>query len=171
MRKELLVGLAALLVECSPTQLTSTVPMVVQQRYQYLNIIIDGPPDYAQRTTQALDLIYYYDKNNWVIVQDNITAIRLNPPSGIYVHTGVFDTDANITTPTSYQPVQWVAGEIVHDAWHREYFRRGESYKGWEGEKKCMERQNEFFQKIGYKQVNIEQMLKSRYWEVQPRTW
>lgn len=171
MKKELLIGLSALIMGCSPRQFTSTVPIVIPQQYRYCNIIIDGPPDYAQRTMQALDLIYHRDPGNWVIVQSNITTIRFNPPSGIYVHTGVFDTDANITTPTSYQPLPWVAGEIVHDAWHREYFRRGELYDGWEGEKKCMERQNEFFQRIGYQQVNIEQLLKSRYWEVQPRTW
>ncbi len=171
MKKEFLAGLAAIMVSCSPTQFTSSTPLVIKQQYHYFNIIIDGPPDYAQRTIKALDLIYYCDPANWAIVQNNITTIRFNPPSGIYVHTGVFDTDANITTPTSYQPLQWVAGEIVHDAWHRQYFRNGEVYDGWEGEKKCIERQNEFFKKIGYPQVNIEQLLQTRYWEVQPRTW
>lgn len=169
MRKEFLAGLTALVLSCSPLQGTPP-PKVSKQLYRYSNLIIDGPPDYVQRTIQALDLIYYNDKSNWAIVQENITFIRLNPPSKIYVRTGVFDTDANITTLTQYQPLPWIAGEMVHDAWHREYFRRGEVYNGWEGEKKCMERQNEFFRKIGYPLVDVERRLQTRYWETQ-RNW
>ena len=116
-------------------------------------------------------MIYSYDPANWVIIRNNVTAIRLNPPSKAHVDTGVLDTDANMETPSSYQSIYWVAGELVHDAWHREYYRKGEKYYGWEGEKKCMERQNEFFQKIGYQQLDIELMLQTRYWEIEPRTW
>lgn len=171
MKKEILTGLmAAYLFGCSGLPATSP-PEVSKHKYRYLTINIEGTLEYAQRTVQALDLIYYRDPENWAVVRNNINTIRLNFPSGIYVDTGVLDTDDNTTTSTHYQLLPWVAGEIVHDAWHREYFRRGEVYEGREGEKKCMERQNEFFQRIGYPQINIEDMLKTRYWEVQPRTW
>lgn len=161
MKREVLAGLTALLVGCS----------TMKQDIQYRDIAIDGPPYYVKRIKNALDLVYYSDSENWNIVHSNITLFRLNPPSEMHVRDGICDTDNNIRNDHGEQSLQWVAGEIVHDAWHREYYRRGEVYDGWEGEKKCMERQNEFFQKIGYQQVNIEQLLKTRYWKVQPRTW
>ena len=165
MKNKILIGLAALVTGCSTPQ-----PAVPTQVIQYRGIVIEGFPAYTQNTIQALDLIYYRDQGNWSIVQNNITAIRFNPPSRIDVYTGVFDTDANITTSTQYQPLPWVAGEIVHDAWHREYFRRGEAYNGLQGEKKCLERQNEFFRKIEFTPVNVERALQTRYWETQ-RNW
>ncbi len=176
MKKEVLAGLTALLTNCSSSAVhIPSPPQIVQplppSGYLYRDIVIQGSLKYTNTTMQALDFIFYNDPKNWPIVQNNITVIRFNPPSGIYVHNGVFETDENETTSKYSQPLEWVAGEIVHDAWHREYYRRGEAYNGWEGEKKCMERQNEFFQRIGYKQLNVEEMLKTRYWEVEPRTW
>ncbi|MDO8511093.1 MAG: hypothetical protein Q7S55_02915 [Nanoarchaeota archaeon] len=170
MKNNILVGLAALAMGCSTPYSAALTPAMTKQEVQYCGIAIEGFPTYTQNIIEALDLIYYRDQGNWSIVQNNITVIRFNPPSRIDVYTGVFDTDANITTSTQYQPLQWVAGEIVHDAWHREYFRRGEIYNGWEGEKKCMERQNEFFTKIRYPLVDVEKKLQTRYWETQ-RNW
>lgn len=167
MNRGIPTGLTALMLGCSPVPSAQ----VAKQEIEYRGISIDGPPYYVERMKSALEMVYYTDPESWSTVHSNITLFRLNPPSGINVHSGVCNTDNNIRNAHGEQSLQWVAGEIVHDAWHREYYRRGEAYSGWEGEKKCMERQNEFFWKIGYPRLNIERMLKIRYWEVQPRTW
>jgi hypothetical protein len=175
MKKQLLSGLAALVMGCASTNTDipspSTPKVEAYRKFNYKGIIIQGPGGYDNRVIQALDLIHDHDPQNWLAVEKNITVIRYNPPSGIQVTTGVFDTDINKTTAHYFQPIPWVAGEIVHDAWHREYYRRGEIYSGWEGEKKCIERQNEFFAKVGYPLQDVEQVLNTRFWEIQPRTW
>ena len=56
------------------------------------------------------------------------------------VYTGIFYTNANDS-----EDYRWVGGEIVHDAWHREYYLREKRYIAVRKGKKCLERQNEFF--------------------------
>ncbi len=164
MKKHLAYGLFSVVMACQdwPSAQSPSVSC---------NIPVQGPEAYAVRMKQALRLIQNRDPENWSMVCHNVTLIRYHPPSGIYVHNGIIHTDENETLPGRYyQPMEWVAGEIVHDAWHREYFRRGEAWDGWKGEKKCMERQNEFFLKIGYPQLDVEDTLKTRYWEIE-RDW
>ena len=173
MQKIVFSGLAALLMSCETHKPVSQTPAVpeISKGLVYRGIVVEGSLEYQQNIVPALELIYQKDPWSWAIVRDNINTIRYNPPSGMHVYAGIYDTDDNKTTPTKYQPLPWVAGEIVHDAWHREYFHRGEAYDGREGEKKCMERQNEFFRKIGYPLLNIEALLNTRYWDVQQRWW
>ncbi len=173
MKKTFLTGLAALLINCE----TNTFPalqtpseQVSPQESVYRSIKIEGPEEYKQNIVQALEMIYAKDPRNWYVVRRNINLIRLHPPSGMNVDAGIYNTDDNKSTPWKYQPLEWVAGEIVHDAWHREYYRRDETYDGREGERKCMERQNEFFSKVGYPPLNIETYLQTRYWEIK-RNW
>ena len=82
MKNKILIGLAASVIGCSTPR-----PAVPTQVIQYRGIVIEGFPAYTQNTIQALDLIYYRDQGNWSIVQNNITAIRFNPPSRIDVYT------------------------------------------------------------------------------------
>mgnify|MGYP001572234584 CR=1 FL=1 len=170
MKKTILAGLAALTMNCAAPQIAGVAPWQAEnssrESFLYRGIEIEGLGWRTTKIMQALNLIYYRDPQNWLAVEKNIKKIRYNPPSGMRVYSGIFDTNAN-----DDEDYRWVGGEIVHDAWHREYYLRNEVYNGREGEKKCMERQNEFFWRIGYPLVNIEQILETRYWESQNRWW
>ncbi|MEK6900223.1 MAG: hypothetical protein AABX05_03805 [Nanoarchaeota archaeon] len=155
---------------CAYAYLPETSVQEAEPSTIYEGIAISGPVDYTNNIIKALDIVYQKDTQNWQIVKDNLVMIRFSPPSGMHVRTGIYDTDDNKTTSDRYQPLEWVAGEIVHDAWHREYFRRREAYNGMEGERKCMERQNEFFQKIGYPLLDVPLVLSSAYWDAR-RNW
>ena len=170
MKKNILAGLAALTMGCAAPQITAVAPRQAESSsragFLYRGIEIEGLGWRTTKVIRALDLIYYRDPQNWLAVEKNIKKIRYNPPSGMLVYSGIFDTNANDS-----EDYRWVGGAIVHDAWHREYYLREEVYGGREGEKKCLERQNEFFWRIGHPLLNIEQLLGTRYWESQDRWW
>lgn len=134
----------------------------------YQEILITGPEQYIDDIAYGLDLIRDKDPQNWMIVRRNITRITLTGSSGIDVETGRYTTNNN---KLYGETKEWVASEIVHDAWHRELFRRGEAYNHEIGERICLERQNEFFERVGINfRINIENALKSKYWE-KKRYW
>lgn len=170
MNKIIPAGLAAMVISCAaPQEVPVRMPQAersVYSNFLYRGIEIEGLGWRTIKIIQALDLIYYQDPQNWLAVEKNIKKIRYNPPSGMHLYSGIFDTNAN-----DGEDYRWVGGEIVHDAWHREYYLREEVHGGREGEKKCMERQNEFFLRIGYPQLNVEKTLETRYWESQNRWW
>lgn len=171
MKKIILAGLAALTLNCAAQQTAKVIPRPQAEKswggsFLYRGIEIEGLGWRTHKIVQALDLIFYRDPQNWLAVEKNIKKIRYNPPSAMLVHSGIFDTNDN-----DNEDYRWVGGEIVHDAWHREYYLRKEIYNGWEGEKKCLERQNEFFLRIDYPPLNIENLLETHYWEVQDRWW
>ena len=129
----------------------------------YAGIIITGPRDYISEIKSSINLIYLMDQQNWQVVRRNITRISLDPPSGISVGDGRYTTNDNLGIT---ETLDWIASEIVHDSWHREYYQRNEPYLGGEGELKCMLRQNQFLAKINSKKrVEINRMLAERYWE------
>ncbi len=170
MKKIILAGLTALTMGCASPQITKAASWQAEnpsrESFPHRGIEIEGLGWRTAKVIQALDLIYDRDPQNWLAVEKNIKKIRYNPPSGMLVYTGIFYTNANDS-----EDYRWVGGEIVHDAWHREYYLREEVYSGREGEKKCLERQNEFFSRIGYPLLNIEKLLETRYWETQNRWW
>lgn len=134
----------------------------------YQEILITGPEQYINDIVYGLDLIHDKDPQNWIIVRRNITKITLTGSSSIDVDTGRYATNDN---KLYGETKEWAASEIIHDAWHRELFRRGEAYKHEGGEKTCLERQNEFFERAGINfRINIEEALKSRYWKKE-RYW
>ncbi len=142
-------------------------PAFQQECYQ--DILITGPQNYISKSKRSLELIRIYDPVNWPIVQINISKITLAYHSGIDVATGRCATNENGWNEDD----KGVAGEFVHDAWHREYYRRDEPYRGEAGERKCLERQNEFFEKVSYPKIDIEYTLSLKYWETgfEQRNW
>ena len=134
----------------------------------YNGILITGTKEYIMAGKKALDLIKKKDPYHWQIVQRNITRITLNGHPGITMDNGRFTSSASYSKSET-----WFAGSIVHDAWHRQYFRNWETYSGREGEKKCMEKQNNFLRRVGHSLLNIEDRLRTEYWKIgyEQRKW
>jgi len=134
----------------------------------YNRILITGTKEFIAREKEALDLIRNYDPYNWEIVQRNITRITLTSHSGIDVVIGRYTSNDNQSKSEA-----WIASEIVHEAWHRENYRNWKTFSGREGERKSIEKQNDFFRRVGYPPINIEDMLRTEYWKIdyEKRTW
>lgn len=128
-----------------------------QQVHEYQGIKIIGPAEYAARMEAAIDCVQK-DPDSWDLVRRNIECIKLTGHSGIDPETGLFSTSSYET----YKKEQ-IAGCIVHDADHRSLYREGKPYCGETAERSCLERQNKFFEAIGFPEIDIEKTVKTEY--------
>ncbi|MFH0752106.1 MAG: hypothetical protein V1914_00750 [archaeon] len=131
------------------------------------NIVISGKKSFVSDITSALNLLLEKDPKNWEFVQKNLTEILESEHSGVTCEEGIFKFK---NKPYNSK---WIASVLIHESWHIEYFLTGEPYDGEEAERRCMEKQNEFLALVGYKKINIEKLLKTKYWEVdyEERDW
>lgn len=128
------------------------------QKY-HEGIMITGTAGYIARMKDALELIEKSDSRSWYFVRKHIRKITLTGHSGMDVGGGRFTSGAVETEGAAS-----TAGGIVHDAWHRELYLRGEAWEGREAEVFCLEKQNELLGKMESPLLDIEEVLRSEYW-------
>lgn len=133
---------------------------------------IQGSDDFKQRVAQAIALLQSKAPSHWDIVRNNLTAIVEGTSSGVNVVNGVF-TVGQATAQTA--PV-WLAGTLVHDAYHVSLYRSGQVYMGESGERAALAKQKEALILMGapaYMIAHVDQVVNTRYWEVPAgsRTW
>jgi hypothetical protein len=124
-------------------------------------IRLTGTPEFVRSIRAALDLLEAADPRNWYFVRKQIRKITLTGHSGMDVFAGRY-TSGHL--PDEH-PAQ-AAGRLVHDAWHRELFRRGEPWTGREAEEFCLARQNEFLARAGHPPLDSAAALATGYWTV-----
>ena len=86
--------------------------------------MITGPEAYIFQISDALDLIFKNDKGNWKVVKNNITKITLRGCSEMDVFNNRYMTNDN-----ENESLEWIASEVVHDAWHGELFENKQPYR------------------------------------------
>jgi hypothetical protein len=130
------------------------------QRY-HEGILITGTADYISRVRDALDLVESADPRNWYFLRKHVRRITLTGHPGMDVGGGRFTSGEGEGETTA-----WLAGKIVHDAWHRELYLRGRPWEGREAEVFCLERQREFLARADGGALDVEEALRSEYWKV-----
>jgi hypothetical protein len=128
-------------------------------------IMITGTAGYIAQMEGALELIERTDSRSWYFVRKHIRKITLTGHSGMDVGGGRFTSGEK-----SDEGAASTAGGIVHDAWHRELYVRGEPWEGREAEVFCLEKQNEVLGKLKSPLLDIEEVLKSEYWRTDYRS-
>jgi len=134
------------------------------------NIQLIGPSGFIEKTTEALQYLSDVDPENYEMVKRNMSRIKYHEPifgriplreTGMNVRDGAF----TIGEFTVYSSLEWYASGIVHDAYHRELYRLGKPHKKEKGERAALTKQNEFLSNINHPLIDIEDTLKTRYWE------
>ena len=182
MKKKILAGLTALVLNCNPVSFTSTDPFLVyppQAMHRgvpltgmvYRDIQIIGPVDYTQRMKHSLDRVS--QTPFWYFIHDNLTAIRFQPPSKVHVGNGIFDSDDNTSTGKKHQPEAWIDSELVHEACHVHLYRSGRETWGYNAEKECIAIQNVYLTQVGATNllIDVEARLQERYWDKKDQWW
>lgn len=125
----------------------------------YDGIIIVGPDDFNNKTIEALKYIKENDKENYNFVKINIAKIKHRISSGMNILFGTFNVGESYKSD-----LEWYSSIIIHDACHADLFRRSLWPSGGTAERICMEKQNEFFSKVGYSLIDIEEILRTMFW-------
>jgi hypothetical protein len=124
----------------------------------YEGILITGTAGYITAMEKALALIETADSKNWYYVRKHIRRITLTGHAGIDIGAGRFTSGDG--------EVEFLAGSLVHDAWHRELYVSGKKWEGREAEIFCLEKQNGFLAGVNADLVDLEAALASEYWKI-----
>lgn len=130
-------------------------------RTVYGEITILGRIDFNSKTIEALKYLEERDNEHFQFIKRNISKIEFSKITGV-----------NIPFRTLYvgkpykSNMTWYASIMIHDACHVDLSRRGVYPYGEDAERTCMEKQNDFFRNVGYPLLDIEDSLKTRYWEI-----
>jgi hypothetical protein len=124
----------------------------------YEGILITGTAGYIAAMEKALELIETADQRNWYYVRKHIRRITLTGHAGIDVAAGRFTSASG--------EMEFFAGSLVHDAWHRELYVSGKKWEGREAEILCLEKQNGFLAAVNADLVDLETALASEYWKI-----
>jgi hypothetical protein len=127
----------------------------------YEGILITGTAGYLTSMRKALELIETADPRNWYYVRKHIRRITLTGHAGIDIGAGRFTSGAG-----DVGEVNFLAGSLVHDAWHRELYVSGRRWQGREAEIFCLEKQNGFLTAVNAAPVDLETALASEYWKI-----
>lgn len=133
---------------------------------------VQGSDGFKQRVAAAISLLQTKAPSHWEMVKNNLTAIVEGTSSGVNVLNGVF----SVGPGTAQSDPVWLAGTIVHDAYHVSLFRSGQVYMGESGERAALSKQKEALILMGapaYMIQHVDQVANTRYWEVPAgsRTW
>lgn len=131
-----------------------------RQRY-HEGILVTGTVTYISRVRDALELIESADPRNWYFVRKHVRRITLTGHAGMDVGGGRFTSGEG-----EGETGAWLAGKIVHDAWHRELYFRGRPWEGRDAEIFCLGKQREFLERVDSGPLNVEEALESEYWKV-----
>lgn len=131
----------------------------------YDGVTIIGPGDFTSKTLEALKYVKENDKEKYNYVKTNITKIKMWGFSGV----NVLFKSVGIDERTYKADLRWYSSVLIHEACHINLFDRliwGYIWvRGENAERICMEKQNEFFSKIGYPLLDIEEILKTKHWK------
>ena len=124
-------------------------------------ILITGTAEYITDMRAALELIETADSSSWYYVRKHVRRITLTGHAGIDIAAGRFTSGAG-----EVGGVEFLAGSLVHDAWHRELYVSGEKWEGREAEIFCLKKQNGFLAGVNAAPVDLEAALASEYWKI-----
>ena len=127
----------------------------------YEGILITGTAGYITAVRAALELIETADSSSWYYVRKHVRRITLTGHAGIDIASGRFTSGAG-----EVGGVEFLAGSLVHDAWHRELYVSGKKWEGREAEIFCLEKQNGFLAVVNAAPVDLEAALASEYWKI-----
>jgi hypothetical protein len=127
----------------------------------YEGILITGTAEYITAVRAALELIETADSSNWYYVRKHVRRITLTGHAGIDIASGRFTSGTG-----EVGGVEFLAGSLVHDSWHRELYVSGKKWEGREAEIFCLEKQNGFLAGANATPVDLEAALASEYWKI-----
>ena len=131
-------------------------------------VLITGTEEYVGRVSAALELIERTDPRSWYFVRKHVRKITLTGHPGMDIGGGRFTSGAGEGVER-----ESLAGSIVHDAWHREHYVRGDPWEGRGAEIFCLERQNAFLAMVERPPLDIDEVVATAYWETDywSRNW
>lgn len=150
-------------------------PSMPQEQPQSDNGIVDvvGSKDFTTSVEAALNLLKEKDNAAYQRINKYLSKIVENENSGVDVYSKTFFLGKGTV---STGDVFWLAGVIVHDAYHSELFTLNKPYTGAEAEKACNQQQKTALKNIGAPDnylTYLDEVSESQYWEVpfEQRGW
>lgn len=88
---------------------------------------IKGNAKFRKAVTEAVEVLWYADKDTYEFVRDNLSEIRNGNNTGFYKDSG--GRVAEISNANAFYTKTWLAGILAHQAYHSWYERRAKNKK------------------------------------------
>lgn len=132
-----------------------------------------GSAAFKGKVGQALELLKAKAPDSYQNVCKYLYKIVENANSGVDIYSKTFFLGSGTIQQGD---VYWVAGVIVHDAYHSQLYSNGQAFVGAGAEETCNQVQKKALRDIGapdYYLTYLDEVSKSQYWEVpfNQRSW